>query len=142
MDICHDFWIDADPGQVFSALSTEEGLDAWWTLSSKADPRHEGTYELYFGADYDWRASVSVFQADRVIEWTLTQAADDWLGTKVRFELEDASSGTTIHFVHGGWPGDSRHFRISSYCWAMYLRLLKRWVQHGELVPYDKRLEA
>ena len=34
------------------------------------------------------------------------------------------------------------HFRISSYCWAMYLRVLKRGVEFGEAVPYKDRLNV
>jgi hypothetical protein len=36
----------------------------------------------------------------------------------------------------------SAHYRTSSFCWAMYLRLLKRYVEHGEVVPYEKRLDV
>jgi Activator of Hsp90 ATPase homolog 1-like protein len=32
--------------------------------------------------------------------------------------------------------------KISSYCWAMYLRILKRYVEFGEEVPYEKRLQV
>jgi hypothetical protein len=30
----------------------------------------------------------------------------------------------------------------SSYCWAMYLRLLRRNVEAGEVVPYAQRLDV
>jgi hypothetical protein len=33
-------------------------------------------------------------------------------------------------------------YRISSNCWAMYLRILRRSLEHGESVPYEKRLDA
>ena len=35
----------------------------------------------------------------------------------------------------------SRH-PTSTFCWAMYLRLLKRFVEAGEVVPYAERLDA
>jgi uncharacterized protein YndB with AHSA1/START domain len=34
------------------------------------------------------------------------------------------------------------HYRVSCYCWAMYLRILKRYLEHGETVPYAKRLDV
>jgi hypothetical protein len=34
------------------------------------------------------------------------------------------------------------HFRISCYCWPMYLRLLRRHIEHGEVVPYADRLDV
>lgn len=39
-------------------------------------------------------------------------------------------------------PGGPRQNRISCNCWALYLRILRRWLEHGEAVPYDKRLET
>jgi hypothetical protein len=28
------------------------------------------------------------------------------------------------------------------YCWAIYLRVLRRWLEHGERVPYEQRLDV
>jgi hypothetical protein len=44
-----------------------------------------------------------------------------------------------LHRAHGH---QSEHYRISCYCWAMYLRILKRYLEHGEQVPYAKRLDV
>ena len=142
MDITHDFWIDEAPEKVFGVLLSSEGLDAWWTLESKAEPALGGVYRLYFGEGYDWRGEVTRLDPDSCIEWTLTRAVDDWQGTRVRFELQAAKTGTSIRFTHEGWAEASDHYRISTFCWAMYLRLLKRYIQHEEVVAYVDRLEA
>lgn len=34
------------------------------------------------------------------------------------------------------------HFRTSSCCWAQYLRILRRFLEHGERVPYAERLDV
>jgi hypothetical protein len=58
----------------------------------------------------------------------------------VRFDL-DAPGGTThLRFGHLGWRGATAHYQTSAYCWAMYLRILKRYVEFGEHVSYDRRL--
>jgi len=31
---------------------------------------------------------------------------------------------------------------VSCYCWAMYLRIMRRYLEHGESVPYERRLDA
>jgi len=36
----------------------------------------------------------------------------------------------------------ARVFRISTHCWAMYLRILRRHFEHGESVPYEDRLDV
>ncbi len=49
---------------------------------------------------------------------------------------------TQVRFSHSGWADANDHYHTSCFCWAMYLRILKRYVEHGELVPYEKRLEV
>jgi hypothetical protein len=64
-------------------------------------------------------------------------------GTRVSFDLQPTENdGTQVRFAHRGWPSESDHYRTSSFCWAMYLRLLGRAVEFGEVVPYDDRLRA
>lgn len=141
-DILHDFPIFAPVSQVFAAVSTPAGLDQWWTLTSSGAARKDNTFELSFGPEFDWRARVSRCETDKCFELEMTDASADWMGTRVSFDLEPMDGGTHVHFAHRGWPGESQHYRTSSYCWAMYLRLLGRAVERGEVVPYDARLSA
>lgn len=47
-----------------------------------------------------------------------------------------------VLFYHTGWKEANAHYRISAFCWAMYLRLLKRYVESGERVRYEERLDV
>lgn len=49
---------------------------------------------------------------------------------------------TLVHFSHRGWRDANTHYRVSNCCWAMYLRILRRNIEHGETVPYEKRLDV
>jgi uncharacterized protein YndB with AHSA1/START domain len=139
-DILHDFPIAAPVSRVFEAVSTPDGLDRWWTLTSA---RNNDAFELGFGPEYDWKARVTRCETDRCFELEITDATPDWTGTRVSFDLQPADTGgTQVRFAHRGWPSETEHYRISSYCWAMYLRLLSRSVEFGEVVPYDDRLRA
>jgi hypothetical protein len=103
----------------------------------------EGTeYELNFGPGFSWRAVVACCAADSEFELHITRADDDWTGTYVGFRLELRDRKTWVRFRHTGWPEPNEHFRISNHCWAMYLRVLRRYLEFGEIVPYDRRLEA
>ena len=139
-DILHAFPIEASVGPVFAAISTPAGLDAWWTASSAGEPRAGAEYQLDFGPEYHWRATVVAIVPDRIFELELTVAMDDWRGTRVRFDLEASGGTTQLRFGQLGWPGATAHYQTSNYCWAMYLRILKRYVEFGERVPYDRRL--
>jgi uncharacterized protein YndB with AHSA1/START domain len=141
-DIFHDLFVRADPRKVFDVVSTPAGLDEWWTKRSSGKPSVGSTYELWFGPEYDWRASVTRCDPDVVFELEVTDASDDWNGTKVRFELEARTGGTTVRFSHRGWRNNDEHFRESSYCWATYLRIMKRYLENEERVPYESRDDA
>ena len=79
---------------------------------------------------------------DKEFELIITDAHVDWIDTKVGFLLNNKNNVTEVHFYHKGWPQNNEHYRISCYCWAMYLRILKRYLEYGEQVPYENRLNA
>jgi len=141
-DILHHFPIKGSLQQVFKAVSTSEGLDSWWTKSSSVTPEHGGEYELNFGLGYDWRALVSRWSPNSDFELTLTESDNDWKGTRLGFHLEGQDGMTFMSFHHLNWPEPNDHYRTSCFCWAMYLRLLKRYVEFGEVVPYENRLDV
>ncbi len=141
-DILHDFRVAAPLAEVFAAITSPAGLDAWWTKSSSGAPTPGTTYAFNFGPGYQWEAIVHSCVPDTEITWEFTRADDDWTGTRVRFELEEEGNWTQVRFAHLGWRDANQHYRTSCYCWAMYLRLLKRHVEHGEFVAYESRLDA
>jgi uncharacterized protein YndB with AHSA1/START domain len=141
-DILLDFPIKATPQRVFDAISTPAGLDHWWAERSGGTPGPDATYDLGFGAEYQWRARVTRFTPDTDFELELVHADDDWTGTRVRFHLEPRGEATWMQFSHTGWPSANEHYRISCNCWALYLRVLRRFLEHGETVPYAQRLDV
>ena len=141
-DIFHDLPIKAAPADVFDAVSRPAGLDQWWTKASKGEPSPGADYELDFGPGHRWRAKVTRCTAPTEFELELTDADSDWLGTRVGVELEPRGESTWVRFHHTGWPSANEHYRVSCSCWAMYLRVLRRYLEYGETVPYEKRLDV
>ena len=126
-DIFHDFPINAAPARVFDGVSRPVGLDQWWTKSSKGEPAMNAEYELDFGPGHLWKAKVTRSMPAKEFELELTEAGEDWLGTRVGFELEQRGDSTWVRFHHTGWPSLNEHYRTSCNCWAMYLRILSRF---------------
>jgi uncharacterized protein YndB with AHSA1/START domain len=141
-DVLLDLPIRAPIDRVFQAVSTPRGLDCWWTKQSAGSPAEETEFELGFGPEYNWRARVTRCVPNSEFELRMILADDDWTGTFVGFQLEDRNGTTWVKFHHTGWPSANEHFRISSNCWAMYLRILRRYLEHGEQVPYEDRLDV
>jgi uncharacterized protein YndB with AHSA1/START domain len=141
-DILLDLPIRAPRAKVFRALSTPAGLDAWWTLASEGEAREGAEWRLDFGPDFQWRARVACCVPDSAFEWEITAADADWTGTRVAFRLRDQDGGTALRFEHRGWPAVNDHYRTSACCWALYLRLLRKFLEAGTVVPYERRLDA
>jgi uncharacterized protein YndB with AHSA1/START domain len=141
-DIFHNFPIETTADKIFEAIAQAEGLNEWWTKDSVANPIQSGSYTLDFGRGYVWKAVVSEYAKGKAFELKMTAADADWLGTKVGFVLLTHPDKTEVNFYHTGWPVENEHFKTSGYCWAMYLRILKRYLEFGERVPYEKRLQV
>lgn len=141
-DIVQDFPIHVPPNRVFDGVTQPALLDQWWTLRSRGVPTVGSTYELDFGPNYLWRAIVTASRPAEAFELQLTHADRDWTNTIVGFDLSPLASGTEVRFYHRGWPEPNGHFRSSCHCWALYLRVLRRYLEYGETVPYDRRLEV
>ena len=92
-DILQELPIKATPQRVFEMFATPEGLDRWWTKSSSGQPSQDAEYQLFFGPGYDWRAKVTRCVPGSAFELLLTDADQDWVGTRVGCEL--APDGTT-----------------------------------------------
>ena len=141
-DIVHLFPIRAPVERVYDAISTPKDLDAWWTLQSSGNAEAGGAYTLFFGHAYDWRAEVVEATRPTAFELHIVDAHEDWTNTRVRFELTRGDDMTNVLFRQLDWKTENEHYRVSCYCWAMYLRLLKRYLEAGEVVEYSKRLDV
>jgi uncharacterized protein YndB with AHSA1/START domain len=141
MDIEHELVISAPLDRVWDCLATADGLNAWWTNTSQADARLGGHFVFGFDEQHQWWGTVCRFAVKAEIEWEMTRTdpMPDWLGTRVGAQLSIAGKGTRLHFHHRGWAAATEHMRVSSYCWATYLRLLARYCVMGEIVPYRRR---
>ena len=142
VNIVHYFPINAPIEKAYEEVSQPKGLDAWWTLSSSGEPKTGGVYELNFGPGYEWRAEVTRAEHPFAFELRMIDAHEDWLGTSVSFDLTAKDSMTFVLFQHLNWKEENEHYRTSCFCWAMYLRLMKRHIEFGEFVEYAKRLDA
>ncbi|MEZ5294362.1 MAG: SRPBCC domain-containing protein [Vicinamibacterales bacterium] len=141
-DILHRLPIAAPIARVFETIATPAGLNAWWTLDARGVPGHGEAYDLGFGPEYQWKALVAAVDEPRWIEWEMIEADADWTGTRVGARLTETGERTIVDFYHTGWRHPNAHFRTSSCCWAQYLRILRRFLEHGERVPYADRLDV
>jgi uncharacterized protein YndB with AHSA1/START domain len=124
--------VAAKPEAVFAALTTLEGLSAWWTATT-GDATGGGTITFHFGPES--RAVMQVEAADPQtgVRWRNTDCViADWIGTTQTFDLARlADGGTEIRFRHHGLTPRLACYGDCKNGWDHFIPSLAAYVETG-----------
>ncbi|MEH6307164.1 SRPBCC domain-containing protein [Olivibacter sp. CPCC 100613] len=134
--IYHRLLIETPVEKVFEALTTQEGLAGWWTPDTLATPKIGSILRFAFGPDYVKEMKVEELKAYSKVKWVCLKAYEEWIGTRLTFELEPHKKGCILWFRHDGWKDYTAEFASCSYDWALFFRSLKRLCETGKGTPY------
>jgi uncharacterized protein YndB with AHSA1/START domain len=140
-DILHKIGIrSSSPAKVYAALTTLEGLSGWWTNDTRGESGSVGGAIVFrFSAD---GKEIGAF-AMRVIElapesrvlWQVADGPEDWIGTKIGFDVHQDGNYTIVLFKHQGWKETGESMHHCSTKWAMFLMSLKSLLETGKGAP-------
>jgi uncharacterized protein YndB with AHSA1/START domain len=139
MDILHRVGIRASSDEVYKALATPEGLAAWWTNNTQGESKVGGTLKFRFSSGgseiggFDMKV-LELQPATRVL-WQVVDGPQDWIGTKVSFDLKQAGDHAIVLFKHQGWKEPVEFMHHCSTKWAIYLMSLKSLVETRKGTP-------
>jgi uncharacterized protein YndB with AHSA1/START domain len=140
-DILHRIGIEnASPEQVYEALTTLDGLSAWWTEKTTGDPEIGGVIEFRFsngGLD----ARVAELEPGRRVSWLVVEGPQEWVGTTIQFDLRREGAYTIVLFRHEGWREPVEFMHHCSTKWATFLLSLKQLVETGEGTPNPRDVQ-
>ena len=141
-DILHAVGIKATPHQVYTALTTIKGLASWWTSDTDGDPEPRGVIHFHFGPKAQVDTKVLELRPDTLVLWEVLAAHDDWIGTKIRFELKQDGAITLVLFKHEAWRMPTQFMHHCSTKWATFLVSLRDFVETGKgrPAPNDLRI--
>lgn len=134
--IHHRLLIETPVETVYGALTTQKGLAGWWTPETIAQPEVGSILRFSFGPDYFKEMKVEELKPYSRVKWLCLKGYEEWIGTKMTFELEPHRKGTVLFFHHDGWKDYTPEFASCSYDWAMFFRSLKRLCETGKGLPY------
>jgi uncharacterized protein YndB with AHSA1/START domain len=127
--------IGQPPAKVWAALTTAEGLSAWFGQEATIDLRPGGSASMKFGSGHVAEMRVERVEEPTVFGYTwhiYGLPADDPRRTYVEFTLEPAGAGTRLTVVETGFaqlPEDAHK--------TAYDGNAQGWVSElGELVSY------
>lgn len=136
MDILHRIGIkDASPEDVFHALTTPEGLAAWWTKDTTGDAMPGDTVAFRFSELGGFDMKVLDATRERVL-WEVVDGPEEWVGTTIGWDISTAGDYTIVLFKHEGWREQVEFMNHCSTKWATFLLSLKEYVETGTGAPH------
>ena len=129
-DILHRVGIDAPAARVYESLTTIPGLRGWWTSATKGDPGPGGTIDFGF-----CQMKVEEATPGKRILWRCVSGPEEWVGTRVQFDLDWKDDQTFVLFKHADWREPVEFMHHCSTKWATFLMSLKALVETGKGAP-------
>ncbi len=146
VDIVQRVGIKAPAAKVYAALSTIDGLAAWWTQAttgtSKVDETiafrfHQPSGEEIGGFDMQ----VLELIPDQKVRWRVKAGPDEWVGTDIEFLLSRQDEHTIVMFGHRKWREEAEFMAHCSTKWATFLLSLRDLLETGEGKPAPNDLK-
>jgi len=114
---------------VYNTLTTEKGLGNVWTKKLKVKPEVGFISEFDFNEGYITKFKILELVENSKIVWECIASDEEWVGTKVSFELSEKDNKTTVILNHFNWRERTDFYRWCNYNWAMFLYRLKNYCE-------------
>jgi hypothetical protein len=75
------------------------------------------------------------------VNWNCIEGADEWVGTKLAFDLTEKENETVVLFTHADWRSPSEFMAHCSARWAYFLLSLKSYLETGKGTPFPEDLK-
>jgi Activator of Hsp90 ATPase homolog 1-like protein len=141
VDILHKVGIKtSSPDDAYKSLSNIEGLSGWWTDDTQGESRVGGVLKFRFGAGgFDMKV-LELDPAKRVL-WQVVDGPEEWIGTKISFDLRREGDWTIIFFKHQGWKEPVEFMHHCSTKWSVFLLSLKSLLETGKGAPWPNEIK-
>ncbi|HUG83311.1 MAG TPA: hypothetical protein VMM13_02040 [Euzebya sp.] len=132
------------PTALIKALTTTDGIAAFWTSGVRGDAATGQRVELDFPApDGTARYELSTTAAtEDAVTWAYVGGDNPaWMGTQMTFRVVGPSpmggDATMVSFIHAEFEGEAaQSVPFITYIWAQILGRLKTHVEDGAVNPF------
>ena len=133
-DVLFQFDVDAPRAQVLQALKTTDGIKGFWT--SRADvPETVGEVVKVEFAVAPLPFDLRLEQSDEsTVVWRTESFPPHWVGTTIRWNVDERDGGSTVRFRHGSFGNDGETGAVA-YTWGQIMVKLKQYAETGKPDP-------
>ncbi len=141
VDILHKVGIkSSSPDDVYNALTTIGGLCGWWTTDTQGESKLGAVLKFRFGnGGFDMK--VLELDPGKHVLWQVVDGPQEWIGTKVSFDLKQQGDWTIVLFKHQGWKEPVEFMHHCSTKWAVFLLSLKSLLETGKGAPWPNEIK-
>ncbi|GAB3188697.1 uncharacterized protein YndB with AHSA1/START domain [Micromonospora palomenae] len=136
VDILHKVGIPSSTAEVYTALTTVEGLAGWWTTNTQGVGDGVGGVLQFRFAAGGFDMKVLELDPGRRVLWEVVDGPDEWIGTQVDWRLAQVDDYAVVLFSHRGWKEPVDFMHHCSTKWAVYLLSLKSLIETGKGAPH------
>jgi len=138
-DILPRVGIKASRNDVYRALTTRDGLAAWWTNDTHAETEVGGALQFRFTADGveigGFEMKVLEMAPGKHVLWEVVGGPAEWIGTTISWNLKQEDDYAIVLFKHEGWKEPAEFMHHCSTKWALFLMSLKSLLETGRGAP-------
>lgn len=141
--------IQTSPEKIYEAITTEKGLQKWWTTKVELYPHIGGTGTFTFNDDNYVVMKIAKLVPNKEVVWKCveqhmkvrgSESTDEWVGTTLRFSIVDNKDETTkISFIHEGLTPETSFYAKSSKDWNQFFKSLQSYLETGKGTPYSDK---
>jgi uncharacterized protein YndB with AHSA1/START domain len=140
-DILHKVGIKSTSlDDVYNALATIDGLSSWWTTTTRGESKVGGELQFRFG-DGGFDMKVLELEPGKRVLWQVVDGPEEWIGTKISFDLSQNGDWTVVLFKHRGWKAPVEFMHHCSTKWAVFLLSLKSLQETGKGDPWPNEIK-
>ena len=153
-NIHHELIIGASAEKIYNAITTQEGLSAWWTPGTNAKPEVDTVARFPFGPEYFKEMKIAKLKPFELVQWVCVTGVAEWIDTRISFKLQAGDKSTLLNshpeardqiqqqgnfdegalliFHHDDWKEYTPMFAECNYTWGQFLRSLKLFCETGK----------
>jgi uncharacterized protein YndB with AHSA1/START domain len=135
-EISHDMVINANCATVYQALTTAEGLRAWFTLQANGTGKVGTSWKLEFIDQPSFNWHILATEDQHRVVWKCLEGPGNAPGTEVEFSLKSESKNQTkLSIHHRGWTKGDPKFERCVEIWRTLMNHLQRYCETGIAEP-------
>lgn len=144
VDILHRIGFEnTSTERVYEALTTLDGIRAWWAEDTTGESDAEGLTEFRFpGGGFEF--TLTERDPGRRVLWEVVGGdSPEWIGTRIHWDLKQDGDWTILLFKHEGWREPVEFMHHCSTKWASFLMSLKQLIEtdSGRPAPRDVKTD-